>query len=85
MARIRSTEFVKFCETGKTQRFGNLVMKGDDVYSYHTKIATVDRNAKIIRMNEQTYSKTTSCHQSAIVRGHGYLDHDWSLIRSCGL
>lgn len=73
MARIRSSEFVTFVHTGKPFKFGALTMKGDEVRSYNTVIATVDRANKIVTINPRKYSVTTTVHQRAAEAGMHYL------------
>ena len=73
MARIRSSEFITFVNTGKTMKFGALTMKGDEVRSYNTVIATVDRANKTVTLNPRKYSVTTTIHQSAAKVGLHYL------------
>ena len=80
MAKIRSNEFVKFVETGKRARFGELLFVGDEVYSYDTKIAIVDRSRKEVYFNPEKYSKTTSCHQKAVEVGTALLASGWKLV-----
>jgi hypothetical protein len=65
MARIRSNEFVTFVNTGKSFKFGSLTMKGNEVRSYNTVIATVDRDHKTVTINPRKYSVTTTVHQRA--------------------
>lgn len=85
MARIRYNEFVDFCTTGKIHRNGNLLMKGNEVYSYRARIAIVDRDAKTIKVNSKDYSRTTSCHQRAVTMGARFLGDDWTIAASEGL
>jgi hypothetical protein len=76
MARIRSDEFIDFALKGKNQKInGNLTMKGNDILSYTTKIAEVDRDKKIVRVNDGDFwrSKTTKNHLAAIDLGFKYL------------
>lgn len=73
MARIRSSEFVTFVHTGKTFKFGSLVMAGNEVRSYSTVIATVDRANKTVTINPRKYSVTTTIHQRAAQVGMHYL------------
>lgn len=73
MARIRSSEFVTFVHTSKPFKFGALTMKGDEVRSYNTVIATVDRANKIVTINPRKYSVTTTIHQRAAEVGMHYL------------
>jgi len=73
MARIRSSEFVTYVNTGKGFKFGSLTMKGDEVRSYNTVIATVDRANKTVTINPRKYSVTTTVHQCAVEIGMCYL------------
>lgn len=73
MARIRSSEFVTFVNTGKSFKFGALTMKGDEVRSYNTVIAMIDRGNKIVTINPRKYSVTTTIHQRAAEVGMHYL------------
>lgn len=73
MARIRSSEFVAFVNTGKSFKFGSLTMKGDEVHSYDVLIATVDRANKTVAINPRKYSVTTTIHQRAAEVGMHYL------------
>ena len=73
MARIRSSEFVTFVNTGKSFKFGALTMKGNEVRSYNTVIATVDRTNKTVTINPRKYSVTTTIHQRAAEVGMHYL------------
>jgi hypothetical protein len=73
MARIRSSEFVTFVQSGKTFKFGALTMKGNEVRSYNTVIATVDRDNKTVTINPRKYSVTTTIHQRAAEIGTHYL------------
>ena len=81
MAINRYREFINFAEKGKGCKHGSLVMKGDQVWSYAVVIATVDREDRTIEFNEERYSRTTNCHQSAVRLGSSYLSKDgWNLI-----
>ena len=82
MASIHYDSFVDFVTTGKTQRHGALVMKGDTVVSYSTVIAKVDRANKVIDFCPKKYSVTTSRHQSAVTTGLSFLSSGWSLNHS---
>lgn len=63
MASYKRNEFVNFCLTGKTQKYGSLHMKGSEVFSYSLKIAEVDRaNKHITRISNPSRSKTTTMH-----------------------
>ena len=73
MGRIRSNEFVTFVNTGKSFKFGALTMKGNEVRSYNTVIATVDRVNKVVAINPRKYSVTTTVHQRAAETGMYYL------------
>jgi len=74
MPRIHDDSFVEFVNTGKTQRNGSLTMKGNEVKSYSTVIAKVDRVRKVVDFNTDHYSVTTDRHQSAVTRGMNKLD-----------
>lgn len=73
MARIRSAEFVSFVRTNKKHRFGALTMVDNEVRSYNTVIATVDRVNKVVTINPAKYSVTTTIHQHAAMNGMHYL------------
>ena len=73
MTRIRSNEFVTFVNTGKSFKFGALTMKGNEVLSYNTVIATVDRDNKTVTINRRKYSMTTTIHQGAVEVGMHHL------------
>lgn len=63
MASYKRKEFLNFCLTGKSQKNGNLVMKGNEVFSYALKIAEVDRDKKhVTRIVNPRRSLTTSMH-----------------------
>lgn len=73
MAKIRSSEFVNFVRNSCNQRYGSLVMKNDEVWSYGVIIARVNRSTKTISCNSHKYSITTSRHQRAVEVGSDML------------
>lgn len=79
MAKYRGQEFAKFACDGKRFRSGELLMLGNEVFSYAMKIAVVDRDKKSIKLNETKVSRTTSRHQGAITLGMIYLPATWTL------
>jgi len=66
MGKQRSTEFAEFLGDSQQRRYGALWMAGDTVFSYGVCIATVFRDRKVIHLNDQKYSSTTTVHQNAI-------------------
>lgn len=83
MPTIRSKEFANFVTTGKRQRFGELLMVDNKVYSYDMCIAVVHRDAKEISFDTTKVSATTSCHQRAVRNGfNAYLPAGWVLTET---
>lgn len=69
MATVHHHSFVDFASNGKSQRFGELFMAANEVFSYGVVIAKVDREKKHITFCSKKYSATTSTHQKAISLG----------------
>lgn len=66
-------EYVKGCRTYNA--VNHVGYKGNDLYSYSTKICTIDRKHKKAIINDRKYSRTTSKHQSRLMmelKDHGY-------------
>jgi len=69
MASYHHKPFATFALTGKGSRHGALVMRGDEVFSYDTKIAHVNRENKRVILVTRKFSRTTSMHQGAVRLG----------------
>lgn len=83
MPSVRSSEFAKFVTDGKRQRFGELLMVDNKVYSYDKCIAVVHRDVKEISFDATKVSATTSCHQRAVRNGFNlYLPAGWVLTET---
>ena len=74
MAKKRSSEFQEFCVDGKRRKFGALTMEGTEVYSYGLLIARIDRAARVVAVNRERRSITTSRHQSALLIPAGWTE-----------
>ena len=79
MSITRSTEFASFVNNGQRQRFGELVMVGNKVFSYDMCIAEVHRESRLIYIDRTKVSATTSSHQRAIEQGFYKLPAGWEL------
>lgn len=77
MAITRYREFVAFALDGKKRKFSALRMEGNQVWSYHTVIAEVDRSTRTINLLTTKFSRTTTRHQSAVSMSGHYLPNGW--------
>ena len=82
MAATRSKEFANFVTTSTRQRFGELLMVDNKVFSYNMCIAVVHRENKEISFDPKKVSRTTSCHQRAVREGFNRMTAGWVLTET---
>ena len=76
MGRFRHHEFADWVKSGGRKRFGELLMEGNEVFSYAMRIAVVLRNRKIVILNAKAdggVSCTTTRHSKAVSLGMHWL------------
>lgn len=82
MAKYRDSEFVAFACKGTNVHINkNLLMRGNEVFSYALKIAEVDRAAKVARVNIDALgrSMTTTRHVRSALMDLEKLPSDWTV------
>ena len=74
MAKSSREEFQAFCVDGKRRKFGALLMEHDTVYSYGLLIARIHRADRVVEVNRERRSVTTSRHRRSLLIPAGWTE-----------